>query len=86
MNFSKLGIKRTLRQMRSKGIKVANLFKVSVLELLFIAFIIGCVLLMCVGLGAFNGVLASAPELDISDLKPKGYASVVYDCELFGLS
>ena len=67
--------------MRSKGIKVANLFKVSVLELLFIGFIIGCVLLMCVGLGAFNGVLASSPEIDISDLKPKGYASVVYDIE-----
>ena len=81
MNFSKLGIKRTLRQMRSKGIKVANLFKVSALELIFIGFIIGCVLLLCVGLGAFNGVLASSPVVDMSDLKPKGYASVVYDSE-----
>lgn len=81
MNFSKLGIKRTLRQMRSKGIKVANLFKVSALQILFISFIIGCVLLLCVGLGAFNGVLASAPEIENPDLRPKGYASIVYDCE-----
>ncbi|MBO4775014.1 MAG: transglycosylase domain-containing protein, partial [Lachnospiraceae bacterium] len=81
MNFSKLGIKRTLRQMRSKGIKVANLFKVSIMQLLFIGFITGCVLLMCVGLGAFNGVLASSPEIEEDYLIPSGYATLVYDCE-----
>ena len=81
MNFSKLGIKRTLRQMRSKGIKVANLFKVSFLQLLFIGVITAFVLLFCVGLGAFNGILASAPEIDEFDLIPTGYATLVYDCE-----
>ncbi len=81
MNFSKLGIKRTLRQMRSKGIKVANLFKVSVLQLLFIGFIIVCVLGMCVGIGAFNGILSSSPEIDEFDLIPTGYATLVYDSE-----
>ena len=81
MNFSKLGIKRTLRQIRSKGIKVANLFKVSIMELLFIGAIIGCVLLLCVGLGAFNGVLASSPEIEEDYLIPSGYATLVYDCE-----
>ena len=81
MNFSKLGIKRTLRQMRSKGIKVANLFKVSIMQLLFIGVIIGSVLLMCVGLGAFNGVLASSPEIEEDYLIPSGYATLVYDSE-----
>ena len=67
--------------MRSKGIKVANLFKVSIMQLLFIGFIIGCVLLMCVGLGAFNGVLASSPEIEEDYLIPSGYATLVYDSE-----
>ncbi len=80
MNFSRLGIKRTLRQMRSKKIKVANLFKVSLLEVLFIAVITGGILLFVCGVGAFNGVLASAPDPKL-DLKPTGYATLVYDCE-----
>ena len=81
MNFSRLGIKRTLRQMRSKGIKVANLFKVSFLQILFIGLITACVLMMCVGIGAFNGILNSAPEIDEFDLIPTGYATLVYDSE-----
>ncbi|MBO4311237.1 MAG: transglycosylase domain-containing protein [Lachnospiraceae bacterium] len=80
MNFSKLGIKRTLRQMRSKGIKVANLFKVSFMQIIFIGFIIGGVLLMCVGLGAFNGIIQSAPEVK-ETIRPSGYSTIVYDCE-----
>lgn len=81
MNFSKLGIKRTLRQMKSKGIKVANLFKVSFLQIIFIGLITVGVLGICVGLGAFNGILASSPEIDTFDLIPTGYATLVYDCE-----
>lgn len=81
MNFSKLGIKRTLRQMKSKGVKIGNLFKVSFLQILFIGSITGCVLLGCIGLGAFNGILSSAPEIDEFDLIPTGYATVVYDSE-----
>ena len=76
MNYSRLGIKRTLRQMRSKKIKVANLFKVSLLEVLFIAVITGGILLFVCGVGAFNGVLASAPDPKL-DLKPTGYATLV---------
>ncbi|MCR5847547.1 MAG: transglycosylase domain-containing protein [Lachnospiraceae bacterium] len=81
MNFSKLGIKRTLRQMRSKGIKISNLFKVSFLQLLFIGMVTACILMLCVGIGAFNGILASSPEINEFDLIPTGYATLVYDCE-----
>ena len=40
-----------------------------------------CVLLACIGLGAFNGVLASSPEIEEDYLIPSGYATLVYDSE-----
>jgi len=67
--------------MRSKGIKIANLFKVSFLQLLFIGIIAAGVLLICVGIGAFNGILQSSPEISEFDLIPTGYATLVYDSE-----
>lgn len=81
MNFSQRGIKKTLRQLRSKGMKFINLFKVSFLQLFFIAAITACILMLCMGIGAFNGILESAPEIDMLSLAPTGYATMVYDSE-----
>lgn len=81
MNFSQRGIKKTLRNLKSKGMKFINLFKVSFLQIVFIAGIMCCILLLCMGIGAFNGILESAPEIDMLSLAPTGYATMVYDSE-----
>ncbi len=81
MNFSQRGIKKTLRNLKSKGIKILNLFKVSFLQIVFISAIIGCILMFCMGIGAFNGILKSSPEIDMLSLAPTGYATMVYDAE-----
>lgn len=81
MNYSRRGIKKILKGLKSKSIKFINFFKVSILEVLFIGCVICIILLGCVGIGAFNGILQSAPEVEIGDVIPKGYATVVYDCE-----
>lgn len=81
MNFSKRKIKKTLEKLKSKGKKFVNLFKVSLLQIILIGSITGIILLGCVGIGAFNGILASAPSIDTLDLMPTGYATLVYDSE-----
>lgn len=81
MNFTKHGIIKTLQNLKSKNIKFLNFFKVSFLEIALIAFISGIILLGCVGIGAFKGILASAKQIDALDVVPTGYATLVYDCE-----
>ena len=36
---------------------------------------------VCVGIGAFKGILASAPDISALDVTPTGYATVVYDAK-----
>ena len=81
MNFTKRGILKLLKKMKSKSNKLMNTIKVSILELALAGIICGCILGACVGIGAFNGIIASAPELNVRDVIPKGYATVVYDIE-----
>ena len=35
----------------------------------------------CVGLGAFSGVLDSAPDISNLDVTPTGYSTFVYDSQ-----
>lgn len=81
MNFSQRGIKKTLEKLKSKGNKFINLFKVSFLQLISVTIVMTGILMFFMGIGAFNGILQSAPDIDVLSLAPTGYATLVYDSE-----
>ena len=52
---------------------------VSFIRVLFISLITVCVIGICLGIGAFKGVIDNAPNVEDIDIMPLGYASFLYD-------
>ncbi len=81
MNYSKRGVKKKQHALTSKQVKAKKMCFVTFLKALLVCFISAVILLGCVGLGMFKGVISSAPDISTLDVVPTGYATVVYDCE-----
>lgn len=81
MNYSKSSVKKKQKALISKGVKFKKMGAVTFFKLLLLCALTGIVLVGCVGLGAYKGILSSSPDISALDVVPKGYATVVYDCE-----
>ena len=81
MNYSKKGIKRKQKQLNSTSVKIEKMFLLYFLKAILVCIIgvgiVGC----CMGIGIFNGILASSPDISTLDVTPSGYATFVYDAE-----
>ncbi|MBO6015709.1 MAG: transglycosylase domain-containing protein, partial [Lachnospiraceae bacterium] len=79
MNYGKKGIRKKQQRLHSKLDKVGRMFLLTFLKaFLFLILAIG-ISGICLGFGAFKGILASAPDISNLDYTPSGYATVVYD-------
>lgn len=81
MNYGIKGVKKKQAALNSKEKKIKKMISVTILKALFFIAISCGLLLCCVGLGMFKGILSSAPDISTLDVVPVGYATVVYDCE-----
>lgn len=52
---------------------------VSFIRVLFISLIALCVIVGCLGIGAFRGIIDNAPDVEDVDISPLGYATFLYD-------
>lgn len=80
MNYGKKGIIQKKRMLNSSTTKIGSKFGVAGVKLLFIAIITVIVAGSCLALGAAQGIIASAPDIESIDVSPEGYATRVYDC------
>ena len=81
MNYGKKGVREKQRRLNSKTIKVKKMVLLAFLKAFLICLLSGAVLSLCLLLGMFKGMLASAPDISNLDVSPSGYATVVYDAE-----
>lgn len=81
MNYGKHGVKKLQKEVTAKSTKIKKMLGVTALKLILACFICVCCMGFALGLGAFNGILESSPDITIDDVIPTGYASVVYDNE-----
>ena len=81
MNYTTRGLKQKQRSLNSKGIKLKKMFGITFVKAFLICAISGAVLMGCMGIGMFNGILHSAPDISTIDVTPSGYATNVYDAE-----
>ena len=79
MNYGKKSIRKKQRQLNSKSTKFSKMFLLAFLKALLICMISVCIIGVCLGIGMFKGILASAPDISSLDVTPSGYATVVYD-------
>ncbi len=81
MNYGKRGIVAQARKLNSgtsKWGKKISLFGLYILLSLFLALVI---IGTSAGIGVFNGIIATAPDISNIDVTPSGFSTFVYDTE-----
>lgn len=81
MNYGKRGIVKVQKSLTSKTIKFKKLFLVSALKLILVGALSLVIVGVCFGIGAFKGILSSAPDVDPAAVLPQGFATIVYDAK-----
>lgn len=81
MNYGKRGITKIQKSLTSKTIKLKKMFFVSVLKIMLAGVLSMCVIGICLGIGAFKGILSTAPDVDPAAVLPQGFATIVYDAK-----
>ncbi len=79
MNYSKKSLAAKERQITSTTSLVRKKFTVILFKALLLCFLALVIIGGCAGIGAFKGIIASAPDISDIDPTPTGYLSVVLD-------
>ena len=81
MNYGKRGMSKVQKSLTSKTIKFKKMFFVTALKVILVVVLSTGVIGICLGIGAFKGILSSAPDVDPEAVLPQGFATVVYDAK-----
>ena len=81
MNYGKHAIRKLQRELTSRSKKRLRHLSLTLIHLSLISFIGVCALVLCLGLGAFRGVLDTSPDISNIDVTPSGFSTFVYDSE-----
>lgn len=79
MNYGKKGITKIQKSLTSKSVKLKRMCCVSALKLFLLSMLAVVIIVGCLGIGAFQGILYSAPSIENISIIPTGYATIVYD-------
>ena len=81
MNYGKKSVSKKRNSLISRTAMMGKRAHVSFIRVLFVALITVCVVVGCVGIGAFRGIIDNAPDVNDVDISPLGYATFLYDGE-----
>ena len=79
MNYGKKSVSKKRNSLISRTAMMGKRAHVSLIRVLFVALITICVVIGCTGIGAFRGIIDSAPDANDIDISPLGYATFLYD-------
>lgn len=79
MNFTNKNIKRIQENLSSGSNKITSKIFVTIFKILITVFVFATVIISCVGIGAINGIIQTAPEITINDVTPSQYKTTIYD-------
>ena len=79
MNYGKRSTSKKRNALISRTSMLKKRAHVSFIRVLFTALIAVCVMVVCLGIGSFRGVIAGAPHVNDVDISPLGYATFLYD-------
>lgn len=81
MNYGKRGVLQKQKMLLSKGPRWTHRILFTCSKLFLVGCIAFAILGASAGIGAFNGIIASAPDIDVNDVAPVGFSTFVYDRE-----
>ena len=79
MNYGKRSTSKKRNALISRTSMLEKRAHVSFIRVLFTALIAVCVMVICLGIGSFRGVIAGAPDVNDVYISPLGYATFRYD-------
>ena len=77
MNYGRTSLRRRAKQLDARGTRIRHKIGVILSKLLLIGIIVGGCAAVSFGVGAFKGILASAPDISEVDVIPTGYSTKV---------
>jgi penicillin-binding protein 1A len=81
MNYGKRGVRQKQRALNSLWTKLGKMFFLAIVKAFLVALVCVGTIGICMGIGMFRGILASAPDTSNLDVTPSGYATVVYNAK-----
>ena len=81
MNFGKSSTQKKRKSLTSATSRMGNLAGVTFLRLLFLSFAAVCVIIACMGFGAFRSIIDNSPDISDVNIMPIGNATFVYDAD-----
>ncbi|MBQ7945031.1 MAG: transglycosylase domain-containing protein [Lachnospiraceae bacterium] len=81
MNYGKRGVVKKQKALTSKSTKLKKMCCISALKLILLGLLSVFIIVGSLGLGAFKGIISSAPDSSTVQVIPTGYATVIYDAE-----
>ncbi|WP_105619386.1 transglycosylase domain-containing protein [Vallitalea okinawensis] len=79
MNFSKDSNKKKEKEYKSNKKRTKNKIGLVFLRIIFIALLILLFAGVGAGVGIFSGIIKSTPPIDVNQITPEGYATIIYD-------
>ncbi|WP_270443301.1 transglycosylase domain-containing protein [Blautia intestinalis] len=79
MNYGKKSVSKKRNSLISRTAMMGKRAHVSLIRVLFVVLITICVVIGCIGIGAFRGIIDNAPDVNDIDISPLGYATFLYD-------
>lgn len=81
MNYSKKGVRAKQNALGSKSKKWGRKFALSAMKLCLLLLLGVGIIGISAGIGAFRGIISTAPDISNIDVSPSGFSSFVYDSE-----
>lgn len=81
MNYGSKAIRKKIKSLRSPYEKLSRKAVLLFFKLLTVCVVICFVMLTCVGLGAFTGIIQTAPQISLDAVSPQWYQSYIYDSD-----
>ena len=81
MNYGKNSTQRKRKNLTSASHKVKHKAGITALRIILLSVAGLCVIVACLGIGAFRSILDNTPDISKVNIVPNGYATFVYDTE-----
>ncbi len=81
MNYGKKGVRKKQKALNAKTVKWGKKLGFTFIQVVLLFFVSAAVLGTCAGIGVFQGILATAPDIGNIDVTPSGFSTFVYDIE-----
>lgn len=81
MNYGKKSTQKKREKLTSSSSRMGNKAGVTILRVLFLSFAAVCVIIACMGIGAFRAIIDNSPDISDVNIMPIGNATFVYDAD-----